>query len=51
MPHHEDYSNLTDLEDAEDLAVLQEIEINGEEAQAIPLEKALSMLREEGIEV
>ena len=48
----EDWETLVEfLEDMEDLAVLQEIEEQGEEEQAIPLEKALSMLREEGVDV
>ena len=51
MPYPENCDKSIDLEDAEDLAILQEIENGDEEAQAIPLEMALSMLREEGIEV
>ncbi len=48
----EDWKSLVEfLEDMEDLAVLQEIEEQGEEEQAIPLEKALNMLREEGVDV
>ena len=48
----EDWETLIEfLEDMEDLAVLQEIEEQDEEEQSIPLEKALSMLREEGVDV
>jgi len=47
MPYPEDCDKSIEPEDAEDLAVLREIENGDEEAQAIPLEKALSMLREE----
>ena len=51
MLYSEDCDKFIDTEDAEDLAILQEIENGSEEAQAIPLETALSMLCEEGIEV
>ena len=48
----EDWEALVEfLEDLEDLAVLQEIEEQGEEEKAIPLEDALKMLREEGVDV
>ena len=44
----EDWEALVEfLEDLEDLVVLQEIEEQGEEEKAIPLEDALKMLREE----
>jgi len=39
------------LEELEDLAILQEIEAQGEEKEAIPLEDALDMLRKEGVDV
>jgi len=50
--HPEDWEALVELlEDLEDLAALREIEAQGEESEAIPLEKALNMLREEGRDV
>ncbi len=48
----EDWQTILELlEDLVDLAILQEIEEHGEDRETIPLDEALKMLREEGIDV
>ena len=52
MVSWEDWQTILELlEDLVDLAILQEIKERGEDRETIPLDEALRMLREEGVDV
>lgn len=52
MVSWEDWQTILELlEDLVDLAVLRDLEERGEDRETIPLDEALRMLREEGVDV